>query len=393
MAVNKNRKDGRFCKRIYLGQKDGKQRYKAVYGHSQKEVDAKALQIKMKLQKGIDIMSEKDTFEKWAQNWLKIKEAEVSESWYRNCDSYVRQLKPLYNRTMVAIRTADIQNFLLDLARRDPHTGKPASRRTLQGYRNTIRQILQLAIDNRVMDYNPANPVKLPSNPSTKQKRRALTKEEQKWILETPHRAQRAAMIMMFSGLRRGELIPLTWNDIDLNEHTIQVNKSVEMRNNKPVVKPTAKTNAGNRIINIPNVLVQYLIEERRNQDALNLLVCPDSRGQMFTAQGWRSLWESYLLDLNIKYGHSLRKNGKAVTSKYIREPIVLTIPNITAHWLRHTFATMLYLSGVDILTAKDQLGHSDIKTTLEIYTHLDRIYKKKNISKLDAYLNNREPA
>lgn len=63
-----------------------------------------------------------------------------------------------------------------------------------------------------------------------------------------------------------------------------------------------------------------------------------------------------------------------------------MTIPPITAHGLRHTFATMLYLAGVDILTAKDQLGHADIKTTLEIYTHLDKIYKKKNISELDDY-------
>lgn len=101
-------------------------------------------------------------------------------------------------------------------------------------------------------------------------------------------------------------------------------------------------------------------------------------------------MWESYLIDLNFKYGNRMDKSGKQAQSKYNRNGIVLTIPNITAHWLRHTFATMLYLSGVDVLTAKDQLGHSDIKTTLEIYTHLDQDHKKKNISKLDEFWRNR---
>ena len=64
-----------------------------------------------------------------------------------------------------------------------------------------------------------------------------------------------------------------------------------------------------------------------------------------------------------------------------------MRIPNITAHWLRHTYATLLYLSGVDILTAKEQLGHADIQTTLNIYTHLDTIYKQKQVLKLDEYL------
>ena len=64
------------------------------------------------------------------------------------------------------------------------------------------------------------------------------------------------------------------------------------------------------------------------------------------------------------------------------------TITPITAHWLRHTFATLLYLSGVDVLTAKDQLGHADVKITLNIYTHLDNVYKDKNIVKLDSYLD-----
>ena len=63
-------------------------------------------------------------------------------------------------------------------------------------------------------------------------------------------------------------------------------------------------------------------------------------------------------------------------------------IENITPHMLRHTYATLLYFAGVDILTAKEQLGHSDIKMSMEVYTHLDKIHKRKSMSKLDDFLS-----
>lgn len=388
MAVNPNRADGRFCVRIYLGQKDGRKQYKAVYGHSQREAEQKALEVRMALKKGLDVASENTTFRYWAEEWLKIKEMEVSESWYKNNQSYVGRMDTLYDKKIAQLRTADLQNFLFHLAKENPRTHKPTSRRTLKGYRDALFQICQLAVDNRVMDYNPAGPLKLPAA-LPKEPRRALTREEQRWIVETPHRAQRAAMIMMYSGLRRGELIPLTWGDIDLEGCSISVNKSVEMVSNRPVVKPAAKTKAGVRVVQIPQVLAEFLRKERQSaaNGPISMLVCPSDSGQMMTDTAWRRMWESYLIDLNFKYGNRIDKSGKQAQSKYNRNGIVLTIPNITAHWLRHTFATMLYLSGVDVLTAKEQLGHSDIKTTLEIYTHLDQDHKKKNISKLDEFL------
>lgn len=385
--------NGRVCVRVYLGKVDGKPKYKACYGSTQKEAELKAEKVRESLRKGLNVAAENDTFKKWAEELLAIKEAEVSETWYKNYVGYINRLEQLHDMPITKILTADIQRVILELSRENPRTHKPTSRRTLKGYLDTISQVLQLAIDNRVMDYNPARAVKLPAD-AEKTERRALTDEEQNWIIDTPHRAQRAAMIMMFSGLRRGELIPLTWRDIDLKEHTIQVNKSVQMVNGIPKIKSGAKTSAGARTVNIPQILVDFLAAEQKTlkteSNLLNMLVCPSVSGTMLSDVAWRRMWESYLIDLNFKYGNRIDKSGKKATSKYNSNGIVLTIPNITAHWLRHTFATMLYLSGVDVLTAKDQLGHRDIKTTLEIYTHLDQTHKRKNICKLDEYLKNR---
>lgn len=108
----------------------------------------------------------------------------------------------------------------------------------------------------------------------------------------------------------------------------------------------------------------------------------------MLSEIAWKRLWESYIKDLNIKYGDFNDSIQGKPKSKCQPGGVPIVIPHFTAHWLRHTFATMLYFAGIDILTAKEQLGHSDIKTTLEIYTHLDSQYKRKSMEKLDIYLS-----
>ena len=66
-----------------------------------------------------------------------------------------------------------------------------------------------------------------------------------------------------------------------------------------------------------------------------------------------------------------------------------MVIEGFSAHQLRHTYASMLYMAGVDVVTAKELMGHADVQTTLEIYTHLSKSHKVKEISKLDEYLAN----
>lgn len=377
------RSDGRFCKRVYLGKKDGKALYKHLYGKSQKEVDEKALQAKLAMRKGVDITAERDTFEAWAHRWLKTKKADVSAGRYQVYSYCVDKLEPLKHMPISKIRTSDIQEIILDLAAQNPHTKKPTAKKTLLDLKSAAYQIFQLAVENRVVEYNPVPAVRIPQK-AAQAHRRALTEDEQGWIINTPHRAQRAAMIMMYAGLRRGELIPLTWGDIDLDNKTISVNKTVEIIDGKPRIKYTAKSKSGIRCIDIPQRLADYLKASKPDGTKENDLVCPAVDGSIMTASAWRRMWESYLADLNLKYGDI----PEEFKSKYNPHGVPLKIPNITPHWLRHTFVTLMYLSGVDILTAKEQAGHADIKTTLEIYTHLDKKYKRNSMDKLDDYLS-----
>lgn len=379
---NQKRSDGRLQSKIYLG--GGK--YKYVYASTQKELNKKIDEVKLKIGKGIDVTADRDTFGEWAERWLKLKKSEVSNGRYNTYTYRVQNLTTLERINISKIRTADLQDIIIDMADRG------YALKTIKDTRNAASQIFKLAIDNRVIDYNPAASVRLPSE-APRTDRRALTREEQQWIIDTPHRAQRAAMIMMFAGLRRGELIPLLWTDIDLENKTISVTKSVEIINGQSVVKDGAKTEAGVRTIYIPQVLADFLANEQRGN---NMLVCPSAKGQLMSDSGWKRMWDSYLAELNFKYGDFsgiLVKNkcGEMVQyqkpkSRFAPDKIPFVIPRITAHWLRHTFITLMYLAGVDVLTAKEQAGHADVQTTMSIYTHLDGIHKKKQINKLDEY-------
>jgi len=151
------------------------------------------------------------------------------------------------------------------------------------------------------------------------------------------------------------------WSDMDLANRTITVNKSVEMIHGKPVVKNATKTVAGMRTVHIPQLLADFLKKEKKT----SLLVCTSAKNEMFTHSAWKCLWESYLTDLNLKYGdfsNCIETRGEA-PAKYAPRKAPFVIPKFTAHWLRHTFITLMYFAGVDILTAKEQAGHKRYKS------------------------------
>ena len=205
---------------------------------------------------------------------------------------------------------------------------------------------------------------------------------------DTPHRGQPVAVIMMLSGLRREELAALTWNDVDLKARTITVNKTIEYPPNEPPrLRHLTKSAAGMRTVDIPKKLADYMETMPRD----NLLVIHSARGGVMTESAWAKLWRSYMRELNIKYGTRTPADLERMKSgKPGPKVFDMTIPPITMHWLRHTFCTLLYLAGVDVVQACAQMGHADVSTTLRIYTHLDAIHKRKSVDKLDAYLENR---
>ena len=383
MAKAKKRADGRYATQIYLGRGEaGKKRYKSIYARTPAELAQKEAQARVKLGKGLDALPEKNQFSLWANDFLRLKEAaritDRQKGRYRTAVKF--WISTFDGWSIQDVGPEDLERVLLTLA------GDGLSQRTIDFYRSTVRQIFQRAQGRVIMDNPEAHLTReIASIGKPQVPRRALTKEEQQWIWDTPHRAQPVAVIMMLSGLRRGELAALTWDDVDLTDATISVNKVAEYDNaGMPHLRPYTKTSAGMRVVDIPRKLVDYMRLMPRKGE----LVYPAASGGVMTASAWVKVWRSYMRELNIKYGErtpeDLKKENSSKPGPKVYE---MTIPPITLHWLRHTYCTLLYLAGVDVLQACAQMGHADISTTLKIYTHLDSIHKRKTVSKLDIYL------
>ena len=371
---NAQQPDGRYRVRVYLGMSDGKKQYKSVYGKTQKEANIKAEELKVSLRKGMDISSSNDSFKTWANYWLTSKKHEVSED--RNKTLVSRAsiwIDALNNAPITQIKPFELQTILFSISAQNPYTGQPMAKKTIRGYIQVINAIFDFAMDNRVIDYNPASKLKAPQG-ATSSKRRALTEIERERVMEFEHRAKPSAMLMMLSGLRRGEATALKWSDIDFTNNKIRVERSFNFKSME--FKPPK--NGKSRVVSVPQMLIDYL----KTLPRVSPFVLTNAKGQMMTDDSWRRLYQSYMHDMNIEYGF----NGNA-PKKYSPIKIPMVIAPFTPHELRHTFCTIMYEAGIDALTAKEQMGHADISTTLSIYTHLSNQHKENQVDKLDTFL------
>lgn len=371
---NQKRADGRIAVQVFLGTVDGKRKYKTVYGKTQKEANEKADELRARLKKGIAASGMQDKFSAWANLYISSKAVKISASQLDLIKSRLSfWINAFGDLKIDIIRPIDIETPLSGLAVKNPHTGKPTAKKTLKSYMQILNSVFEFAIDNRIIDYNPAARVELPTaKPATQ--RRALTAEEQQRIIEFEHRGKPAMMLLMLSGLRRGEATALTWRDIDFDNSTISVTKSFDFKQRK--IK--APKNGKARTVFVPKLLIDYLRDLPHN----SVFVLTSARGTMMTEMAWKRLLESYLYDMNLEYGAFT-----APQKKFAPQKVPFVIRPFTLHCLRHTFCSMMYNAGVDVLTAQQQMGHSDVKTTLEIYTHLSQEKKAADISKLNSSL------
>ncbi|MDD6489305.1 MAG: site-specific integrase [Clostridia bacterium] len=319
------------------------------------------------------------TFSQLAAIWYSNKECEgICYTYQLEIKNSIKHLNEFIgNRDITTIRPFDIDNIIVSRAKRNPNTGKPMSKKGLKDILNTANSIFEFAVDNDFIIKNPARNRKIPKNAKQEQ-RRALTCVEQQLIATTPHKCKTAALIMMLCGLRAGELLALQWSDVDLYNQVIQVHHRVQRTAPNEFTVTNGTKNGKCRKVPIPIDLSMYLQKVKNN--CKSIYVCPKQDGNLHTPSSWKSAWKSYWLELNLA---AFGGNRNKFDSKGV--PIVLD--NITPHMLRHTYATLLYKSGVDVLVASKLMGHSNVQITLDIYTHLDEENVDKNIQCLNDYL------
>lgn len=200
----------KYRKSIVIGHKpDGTQIRKVIRSNSKKEFQAKCRYYEALHAKGVDILNSL-TVEEWAWIWFKTyKEEHVGASQRRNLEIIIRKhICPAIGFMPIRdVRQLHIQQLMNNLAGQ--------SKSQLVKIRGTLKQIFEQAYNNNKIESNPVKGITMPE--ATEGHRRALTPAEQKTLLDVcqTHRGGLWVRFMLECGLRRGETIPLRWNDID----------------------------------------------------------------------------------------------------------------------------------------------------------------------------------
>lgn len=226
-------------------------------------------------------------------------------------------------------------------------------------------RIFKLGINQGFCSDNPIDKVIRPKNTHKKEyKAPFYAKEElQKFLravqVDESMRAHTIFHLLAFSGLRRGELFGLQWRDIDFDRMTLSVNRTLIYDQFEKVFKfSTPKTKNSKREIGLDRTTLQHLLRWRNYQREFffgrGINVGADDQ-LVFTSQNNHYMTDAYL-----------RRIIKRVTLKH-------DLPHITVHGFRHTHCSLLFEAGIEMQNVKDRLGHSDIKTTMNIYTHVTK--------------------
>lgn len=385
-------------KTVYLGTRNGKEQYKTVYGETKAEVQAEAERVKREYQEGLDVVSNAK-FMPWAEKWYQRKAETCSPGTLQMYRSALNYLEEAYGKKQFKdIRFFDFEEYIKEFSEIPlERTGELPSKATLKNLVKVYNGVAQLAQMNAIPGAHPFKGVRVPQEAPALE-RRALTMEELQWIEETPDyastvhgelpRAQCACMLMCFAGLRRGELIPLTWADVDLERGLIDVKRTVTMDK----VKEGGKSAAAVRRVPIPKVLVNYLRKYKSTGSINSVFVCSQLDGSMHTGTSFRRMWKDYHQYLTFKYVYGGKLEN--LPSKMLpqqedeRQDLYNCRPyrNIvvkksdehyfTPHFCRHTFATLLFCQGIPAEISMHIMGHSSIQVTLDVYTHMRGDYE-----------------
>ncbi|MBQ9188454.1 MAG: site-specific integrase [Clostridia bacterium] len=372
MARAKKRDDGLYQRCVTVGRKaDGRPDRKVIYAHTQKELEDKVAEYKERLSNGMLPIHENATFGEFAELLCKEYKPTISESVRKQyvsiCNNHLSELKYMQ---LTELRNAHLQTIINRMARNGYST------KLMSHVKQVASQVLRLAQDNDILVRNVFERVKVPS--IEPEKRLPLTEEQIALVKKTykGHRMGVPVMVMLYAGLRRGELLALQWTDIDFKKHVIRVWRSLafEAKNQARIKKP--KTKAGTREVPIVDPLYEILTEAKKN--TTSVMVCPSAKGTVMTDTAWKTSWDSYMHYLNIQAGGRDRSRSN---------PKVVAIEPFTPHQLRHTFITMCHEAGVDVKVTQEIAGHADIHTTLMIYTHLTNAKREEGVQTLNAHL------
>ena len=322
MAKLKQRNDG-YYRTWYKG--------KQFLGKTQAEAEAKRNEYKYEVEHGIERCESISLFD-FIAKWLPVSKANVTKHTYNH---YVHIFEILTDicgdKEISSVKPSDIKKAWVQM------DGKS------QSYINKAHYLYSSMFDSAIEEgYCKSNPLHTKTakpHKGTKGTHRCLTDEEISLIESTPHRMQTTAMFMLKAGMRRGEVLALTKNDI--HDDRIFISKAVHFGNNQGEIGST-KTESSVRSVPLFLPLKPFI-------DGIGNYAYTTKDGRLATKKSFEQCWVSYMHCLSEKAGHPV---------------------SFRCHDLRHTFITKARDKGIDIHIVMAWVGHSSEHMILQIYDH-----------------------
>lgn len=179
--------------------------------------------------------------------------------------------------------------------------------------------------------------------------------------------------LLAFSGCRKGEILALTWEDLNFKKSTLNISKTLTTGLENKLIVQTPKTKKSKRVLSMDEKTM-LIMKEWKTQQAKEMLM-----------YGYNTMGKNQLVFTNLKNEFiNPQKIGQKI------KPIIknLDLKPITPHGFRHTHCSLLFEAGATVKEVQDRLGHSDIKTTMNIYTHVTQKKKEETADKFARYIN-----
>lgn len=354
-------KKGSFWRfQVFVGKdENGKQIVKQRRGFATKrEAEVAAANLQHQIETDSFIGNERITFRKVYELWLENYKLTTKEStWSTTERNFKNHILPIFGRRPISkITSLECQKAINDWFT------KPL--RNYKHFFNEVARIFDYAVRLKIIKDNPTNAVIRPRPSQQAGKRKAekdfyYTKQELSTFLECLYdmddfQPYTFFRVLSFTGMRKGELLALTWQDIDFRECQILINKTQSTGSGNALIVQSPKTQASYRSIFVDRKTMQILKKWRTTQK-IELLQL-----------GFNSFSDKQLVFASEK---NKMHNPNKPRTWMIRCTDRYSLRHIPVHGFRHTYATLAIQGGMAPKELQKQLGHSDIKTTLDIYT------------------------
>ena len=375
-TVTRSGKEYTYWEARYTAGRDpgtGKQIQRSITGKTQKEVAQKLKAATASIDQGTYTAPSKMTVGDWLDIWSSDYLGGVKPYTLRSYTNQIRNhIKPALGAVKLeALDAHTIQAFYNGLG--VGHEGRPglspASVKTVHG---VLHQALKQAMINGYIRFNPAEACKLPR---IERKEIVPLNEKQSTAFLNAVKGHPFEMLYtldLFTGMRRGEILGLTWDCVDFKKGTIRIEKQLQREKKKGGVYIFAPLKNDRTRMITPAPFVMKLLKAHRGKQTEQRLKAGE-------------LWEDSGLVFSDGMGHHL--NGETVYKNFKRIVADLGIPSARLHDLRHTYAVASIRSGDDVKTIQQNLGHATAAFTLDVYCHVTEEMKKASAARMETYI------